>query len=210
MSFDQRVWSPTGSTLRPIIFVLRFSNSGISPAMYPSSVVQTGVKSLGWENRTAQPLPIQSWKLIVPWVVSVVKLGASSLMRSDIVEPPCAGFARRRIGAAVQKPPASPACFLRVPVLTRNMAQPASRRKPDGPRAPSRSAPQPVGWTDQALQIARAMDNSPHDNAVVLGKRLIENDIGPDDKAAWCPRELRPCAHDFWRVRENLQRSVDA
>jgi hypothetical protein len=54
------------------------------------------------------------------------------------------------------------------------------------------------------------MDNSPHDNAVVLGKGLIENDIGPDDKAAWCPRELRPFAPDFWRERENLQRSVDA
>src|SRR6185369_14397027 len=44
----------------------------------------TGVKSLGWENRIAQPFPIHSWKLIVPWVVSAVKFGASSLMRSDM------------------------------------------------------------------------------------------------------------------------------
>jgi len=52
------------------------------------------------------------------------------LMRSDIVEPPYAGFARRRIGAAVQKPPASPACFLRVPVLNQKMARQPPRRKP--------------------------------------------------------------------------------
>src|SRR5262245_60057311 len=32
----------------------------------------------------AHPLPIQSWKLIVPWVVSAVKLGASLLILSAI------------------------------------------------------------------------------------------------------------------------------
>ena len=47
--------------------------------------MQTGVKSFGWENRIAQPLPIQSWKLIVPWVVSAVKFGASELIRSDMM-----------------------------------------------------------------------------------------------------------------------------
>src|SRR5690242_21755649 len=67
-----------------MILAPRFLNSFSRPAMVPSSVVQTGVKSLGCENRTAQPSPIQSWKLIVPWVVSAVKLGASSLMRSDM------------------------------------------------------------------------------------------------------------------------------
>src|SRR5277367_1680551 len=50
--------------------------------MYPSSVVQTGVKSFGCENRIAQPSPIHSWKLMVPCVVSAVKFGASSLIRS--------------------------------------------------------------------------------------------------------------------------------
>ena len=44
--------------------------------MYPSSVVHTGVKSLGWENSTAHESPIQSWKLIRPWVVSASKSGA--------------------------------------------------------------------------------------------------------------------------------------
>ena len=37
---------------------LRFANSGASLAKAPSSVVQTGVKSAGWENRTAQLSPI--------------------------------------------------------------------------------------------------------------------------------------------------------
>src|ERR1700733_2409397 len=53
--------------------------------MYPSSVVQTGVKSLGWEKRTAHPSPIHSWKLRVPCEVSAVKLGASSFMRNIVV-----------------------------------------------------------------------------------------------------------------------------
>ena len=68
-----------------MIFGLRFANSGSSAAMYPSSVVQTGVKSLGCENRMAQPSPIHWWKLISPWVVSAVKFGASSLIRNDMV-----------------------------------------------------------------------------------------------------------------------------
>src|ERR1700741_2332705 len=72
----------TGSTLSPIILQLRFAKSGSSPAMYPSSVVHTGVKSLGCENKMAQPLPIHSWKLIVPCEVSAVKLGASSFIRN--------------------------------------------------------------------------------------------------------------------------------
>src|SRR4030095_15546328 len=70
--------------LRPRTLQLRFSNSGFRPAMYPSSVVHTGVKSLGCENRIAQPFPIQSWKLRLPSVVSAVKLGASALILSDM------------------------------------------------------------------------------------------------------------------------------
>src|SRR5690349_19787437 len=67
-----------------MILQFRFSNSGCSAVMYPSSVVHTGVKSLGCENRMAQSLPIHSWKLIGPCDVSAVKLGASSLMRSMV------------------------------------------------------------------------------------------------------------------------------
>jgi hypothetical protein len=35
---------------------------GLEAGHIPSLVVQTGVKSFGWENRIAQPLPIHSWK----------------------------------------------------------------------------------------------------------------------------------------------------
>ena len=43
-----------------MILTPRLSNSGLICAMYPSSVVQTGVKSFGWEKRTAQESPIHS------------------------------------------------------------------------------------------------------------------------------------------------------
>ena len=60
MSFAHLLWLVTGSTDSPMIFTLRLSNSGFNRAMVPSSVVQTGVKSLGWENSTTQELPIHS------------------------------------------------------------------------------------------------------------------------------------------------------
>src|SRR5207248_1691097 len=63
-----------------MIFTPRLSNSGLILAMYPSSVVQIGVKSLGCENSTAQESPIQSWKLILPSVVFATKSGAVSPM----------------------------------------------------------------------------------------------------------------------------------
>src|SRR5260370_11763474 len=71
-----------------MILQFRFSDSGFSPAMYPSSVVQTGVKFFGCENRMAQPFPIHSWKLIRPCVVSAVKLGASLLILNAITHLP--------------------------------------------------------------------------------------------------------------------------
>src|SRR4051812_6007838 len=43
-----------------------------------------GVKSRGWENRTAQLSPIQSWNLIRPSVVSASKSGAVSPIVSAI------------------------------------------------------------------------------------------------------------------------------
>ena len=87
MSFDHAWCSLTPSTLIPIVLQLRAANSFCNAATAPSSVVHTGVKSLGWEKRIAQPSPIQSWKLIVPCVVSAVKSGAVSLMRSDMGPP---------------------------------------------------------------------------------------------------------------------------
>src|SRR6266849_10313434 len=80
MSLDHFSRSGTASTLRPTILQLRLSNAGFSPAIYPSSVVQTGVKFFGCENKMAQPFPIHSWKLIRPCVLSAVKLGASLLI----------------------------------------------------------------------------------------------------------------------------------
>src|SRR5665213_3268318 len=61
-----------------MILALRLSNSGLSRAIVPSSVVQTGVKSFGCENRTPQELPSHSWKRILPSVVSASKSGAVS------------------------------------------------------------------------------------------------------------------------------------
>src|SRR5438128_7937534 len=84
MSFVHPLCDSSGSTLIAITLTPRFSNSPLTRAMYPSSVVHTGVKSLGCENRMPQPLPSHSWKLILPSVVSAVKFGASSPNRSAI------------------------------------------------------------------------------------------------------------------------------
>src|SRR6266542_1411361 len=85
MSFDHRLWLSTGSTLSPMILVWRLSKSGLSFAMYPNSVVQTGVKSFGWENRTPHDDPSHSWKRIRPSVVSASKSGARSPICRAIV-----------------------------------------------------------------------------------------------------------------------------
>src|ERR1700755_3205207 len=69
----------SGSTDRPITFTPRLSNSGLIFAMYPSSVVQIGVKSFGCENSTPHESPSQSWKLIFPSVVSAGKSGAGAV-----------------------------------------------------------------------------------------------------------------------------------
>src|SRR5262245_66270985 len=82
MSLAQRLWSSTGSADRPMIFTLRLSNSAFMRAMVPSSVVHTGVKSLGWENSTAHLSPIHWWKSICPSVVCALKLGAVSAIRN--------------------------------------------------------------------------------------------------------------------------------
>src|SRR5258708_9774467 len=85
MSLAHLLWSLTGSIERPMILVFLLSNSGFNFAMYPSSVVHTGVKSFGCEKRIAHLSPIHSWKRIFPSVVSAVKSGASSPMRTAIL-----------------------------------------------------------------------------------------------------------------------------
>ena len=47
--------------------------------------MHTGVKSFGWENSTAHELPIQSWNLMLPCVVSASKSGAVSPILSVIL-----------------------------------------------------------------------------------------------------------------------------
>ncbi len=90
MSLIQPLCSSTPSTEMPITLVPRFFHSSPSLATAPNSVVHTGVKSLGWENRIAQLSPIHSWKRIGPWLVSASKSGTTSLMRRDMVVLPVA------------------------------------------------------------------------------------------------------------------------
>src|SRR6478609_11298308 len=87
MSSDHFACLSTGSTLSPISFTPRLSNSGLSLASAPSSVVQTGVKSFGCENNNAQLLPIQSWNLILPSVVWASKSGAVAPIWSAMFRP---------------------------------------------------------------------------------------------------------------------------
>src|SRR5579863_1604622 len=102
MSSDHLAWRSTGSTERPISLTPRLSNSGFNLASAPSSVVQTGVKYFGWENNSAQLLPIQSWNLILPSVVSASKSGATapigSAMRSPRIVQVVDELVRRSIG----------------------------------------------------------------------------------------------------------------
>jgi hypothetical protein len=68
---------------RPMSFTLRSANSPLRRANSVSSVVQTGVKSAGWEKRMTQlSFPCHSEKRIAACsVVTAVKSGAGSPMR---------------------------------------------------------------------------------------------------------------------------------
>ena len=102
MSAAHSSWLSIGSTETAMIFTLRRSNSGLILAMYPSSVVHTGVKSFGCEKSTAHESPIHSWKLIVPSVVSASKSGAVSPICKLIVVP-SRTYARPRPSRRMQK-----------------------------------------------------------------------------------------------------------
>jgi len=100
MSTAHASWLWTGSTERPRIFTPRRSNAGFSFAMAPSSVVQTGVKSFGWEKRTAHESPIHSWNRIGPSVVIASKSGAvlpsrrAAVVGSRVIVGIASSFAR--------------------------------------------------------------------------------------------------------------------
>jgi hypothetical protein len=64
-----------------ITLVSRLANSASRPAMYPSSVVHTGVKARGWEKMHTHWFSAQEWKSISPLVDFWVKLGAMSPIR---------------------------------------------------------------------------------------------------------------------------------
>src|SRR5260370_3026106 len=87
MSSDHFACLSTGSTLSPISLTPRLSNSGFSLASAPSSVVQTGVKSFGCENNSAQLLPIHAWNLILPSVGSASKSGATAPIWIALIRP---------------------------------------------------------------------------------------------------------------------------
>src|SRR6201998_1502701 len=87
MSSDHFECLSTGSTESPISLTPRLSNSGFNFARAPSSVVQTGVKSFGCENNSAQLLPIQSWNLILPSVVSASQFVARAQILRAIGRP---------------------------------------------------------------------------------------------------------------------------
>src|SRR5690242_1645661 len=70
------------STEFPINCTLSRSKSALRLANSMNSVVQTGVKSAGWENNiTHLPFLLISLRRIMPWVVLASKSGAGSLMR---------------------------------------------------------------------------------------------------------------------------------
>merc|ERR1719192_1553705 len=78
MSSIQPMCDSTSSQERAISLTPLLANSPLSFWTRPSSVVQTGVKSAGWENRMAQLSSSQLWNSILPWLVSAVKLGTMS------------------------------------------------------------------------------------------------------------------------------------
>src|SRR3546814_8151407 len=88
MSFSQPWCESAGSTESPIVFTPRLSHSGRSRATSPSSVVQTGVKSLGWLKNRPQDDPSHSWKRIRPCVLSASKSGAIWPSWIDMRESP--------------------------------------------------------------------------------------------------------------------------
>ncbi len=67
----------TLSMERPTSWTFRFASSSAIPANAMNSVVQTGVKSAGWEKRMTH-FPRRSESFRGPWVVSASNSGAFS------------------------------------------------------------------------------------------------------------------------------------
>ncbi|MNO95939.1 hypothetical protein D3C76_875960 [compost metagenome] len=103
MSSIHFTWEATGSTESARTFTPRLAKSSLSLAVRPSSVVQTGVKSAGWENSTPQLLPSQSWKRRRPVLDSCSKSGAMSPSLRLMKVTPCSWWAHYAQGFSALK-----------------------------------------------------------------------------------------------------------
>jgi len=72
------LWLAVSLQLRAATLTPRLSNSALNASTEPSSVVQTGVKSAGYEKRTAQEHSMNLCHSILPCVDS-----ASPLMKTS-------------------------------------------------------------------------------------------------------------------------------
>ena len=78
---------------RAMTLVLRLTNSGSSLTTLASSVVQTGVKSAGWENRMAHLWSAKPWLLGRRYTQAYIKLVADPLMEAFDLATAC--FSRK-------------------------------------------------------------------------------------------------------------------
>src|SRR5471030_2059486 len=75
MSLIQLACDSAGSTDSAIALTLRLSNSGLSLAVWLKAVVQSVVKSAGFENSATHESPADSWKWMVPMKESWERFG---------------------------------------------------------------------------------------------------------------------------------------
>src|ERR1700709_2673350 len=101
MSSDHLECLSTGSTLSPISLTPRLSHSGFRLPGAASSVRETGVKSFGCEKSIVQLLPIQSWNLILPSVVSASKSGAVVPIGRAMLRPHVIRVKRKSVTASI-------------------------------------------------------------------------------------------------------------
>src|SRR5215472_9882265 len=126
-----------------------------------------GVKSFGWENRMAQPSPIHSWKLMVPCEVSALKLGASSLMRNDILYLLISGKQPLQVQCCLGGPPGRPIERLRQGASSELLCLSFSCSSPSGHFAqktkPTRFGEWvSLGTTSKSFMFARTRQSGRH------------------------------------------------
>src|ERR687892_2058690 len=170
MSFAHFSWLSAGSTERPMIFTFLRSNSGLTFAMWPSSVVQTGVKSFGCENSTAHESPIQSWKLIRPSVVSASKSGAVSPICSAIVPPSLSSrHSRLRGRYSSAGPGRSPALEVEARVFEVEVALDSAHDSVVDPAAASKLEDRATLGRQELVAEALVVARAGLDRAIALG-----------------------------------------